>query len=476
MTKLERAPGLFLVGLVALVLAGAVPTGTRAAATLTVYPEPMLPRLLVPGDRIVVGYTVETAGVKAPTGVLYVRDDLHARYQRVALKLGRSIVNGSHPRLSAVLPSSLTRAHRIFLYAVIRDSASGSSATLPARGAAAPVSSWVLHKPVVVKLGTHVFGRTRAADMIVARASAAQVGWDLTGPIGPQTFLVDRDRSVWLEDEVNGRMLVWRASKPNAVARAVPLPSGGAALGDIAFGPNGSLYVTRWHQPGFVLELFRVDASGKVLWQSSAGASGPDTGVAANQPLWVGPDGALYCRISAPGLSWPTSARSEYGLLPLATSAGKPVPPEQQLDRALWGYDPAPNGRRFVVDVAPNQAQLRELRLALLRRNGTVERSWRVISRSWFSPGLWPQLVDGHPLVDLLIARPGGMEHVILHLSPMGASARFSLPWSIWGDSLYADVRPGPGAVLYRLSTSHSSGIVVGRYSLARGNQGAAKR
>ena len=460
---------LLALGALVLVLTSATASAGTAAARLTVWPEPMLAQLLLTGDRMSVGYTVETQGVNAPQGFVYVRSDRQARYERLRLKLGTSTSNGRHPRLSTVLPARFARGHRVFLYAVIRDPASGATATLPAGGASAPVSAWILHKPVVVRLGTHRYGHTRGANAVVARSDAKHVGWALNRmpPLGPATFLVARNDSVWLEDEVNSRMIVWRAGKPHTPAKTVPLPPGGASLGaDVAFGPAGSLYVTRWESSSSVTRVLRVSANGTVVWQSRAGTSGPDSNVTANPHLWIDPNGALYCRIEGPALSWPPSETAAHGLLPLATPAGRPVPPAQQLRRALWGYDPAANGRRLVVDVAPNQQQLHELRLALTDRDGKVERAWRVVSRTWFSPDLPPQLVKGNPLVILDVARTGRMEHVILHLSKTGTSARFSVPFSIWGDYVAPDIRLGPNGQLYRLSTSPKTGILVGRYSL----------
>ena len=56
-------------------------------------------------------------------------------------------------------------------------------------------------------------------------------------PFGPQTFLVSRDRSIWLADGINGRLLVWRSGAPDRIERTVPLPLY-QAESDFALGPR----------------------------------------------------------------------------------------------------------------------------------------------------------------------------------------------------------------------------------------------
>jgi hypothetical protein len=57
-------------------------------------------------------------------------------------------------------------------------------------------------------------------------------------------------------------------------------------------------------------------------------------------------------------------------------------------------------------------------------------------------------------------------ENVILRLGPNGTRARFSVPFSVWGDELYADLRLGPDGKLYQLATSPTTGVAISRYSL----------
>src|SRR5919204_2109551 len=148
-------------------------------------------------------------------------------------------------------------------------------------------------KPIVVQLGVHRFGHARAPDAVVARARADQVGWLHEGVnAGPETFLVGRDRSIWLHDELNHRLLVWRAGNPNAVAMTVTLPFANAE--DVALGPANTLYFEREVAELKEFHLYRMSvATGEVLWQSKLG---PEAG--GNTPLRVGPDGRLYALVA----------------------------------------------------------------------------------------------------------------------------------------------------------------------------------
>jgi hypothetical protein len=112
---------------------------------------------------------------------------------------------------------------------------------------------------------------------------------------------------------------------------------------------------------------------------------------------------------------------------------------------------------------------VREMRYALLDRRGRLVRSWRVMSKTDINPDFaTPALVDGQPAVvlDVSQAAAGKMEYLVLRLGPHGASSRFTLPRTIFGDSLLADLRIGPGGKLYQLATSPQTGVVISRFSL----------
>lgn len=462
---------LFGAGLAA-VLAVVSGSAGRSATSLTLLHEGNPPQLVVPGDPTEVEYVIGTAGVTEPTGTFYVRRDGQSGFKALPLQLG--FASGRRPRLHLTVPAHFLRGKRLFYYAQLRDPESGASITVPTKGARAPQASWILHRPTVVRLGPYRFGHPEAAQAVVARAAATSVGWDRAFQRGPNTFLVGRDRSIWLEDTWKQRMLVWAPGRPNKPVRTVPLPTEGrhdVAFEDVAFGPRATLYVTRIRKavPGF--QLFRINAkTGKVLWKSSSPdlwQRFPSSGVA----LRVGSDGILYGHVDAAGIE--TIGTPEYGWMPLATRTGKPLPAAQQSKRILWGYEPAPSGRRFVAEpyVPPHWRYLpREWRFATISRYGRLSHAWRITSKAavggWY---LWPQLLDGSVVADLApVAGPGTLEHFFVRLDREGLDAKASLPYRISGDCRFTDVRVGPDGRIYQLATSPATGIVIRRYALGR--------
>jgi hypothetical protein len=116
--------------------------------------------------------------------------------------------------------------------------------TIPAQSVAASATS-----PLPVSLGTHRFGQLATPEAIVAKASPDQVGWWVVPPgadgvsFGPWSFDVAPDRSIWLLDEVNHRLLRWQAGRPSGPVRAVrvaDLPN----LADFAVAGDGTIYVS----------------------------------------------------------------------------------------------------------------------------------------------------------------------------------------------------------------------------------------
>jgi hypothetical protein len=100
-------------------------------------------------------------------------------------------------------------------------------------------------RPLTVPLGTHRFGHPRPPDAIVAHAGPDQIGFDEIVQegvgIGPQSFDIARDGSVWLLDGVNGRLLVWRPGRPDRPARTVRVPR--LVFGDFTLAPDGTIYL-----------------------------------------------------------------------------------------------------------------------------------------------------------------------------------------------------------------------------------------
>ena len=449
-----------------------------AAKPLRVHQEPRgVGHLLAPGDRPEIVYTVDTRGITSPTGSLYVRDDRTPRFERLSLKLKRG--PGS-PTLQTRVPGRLLRGHKLIYYAVVTDRRSHRSATIPARGAAAPQAAWVIGKSITVKLGTHRFDELRAPDAVVARARADEVGFEVPPPdcgcgpgFGPQTFLVGRDQSIWLHDGLNKRLLAWAAGRPDVIQRTVPLPFF-AGQNDIALGPAHTMYVTRVVGIGLGshLVLYRLSDTGQVLWESRlAGSFFGSTSfmLGATSALRVGPDGTLYCLVGMFGL-----VGGEWGWMPVATPAGRPLRVGAQRRRTDWPFQPVAGGLRLVSETyTPPNAETapHEVRVALIDRRNRAIRAWRVLSRTDINlgNGTNSELVGGDPVVVLdvtaQIAGNQKWERVVLRLGSSGTRARFSLPRAVWGANLLADIRIGADGNLYQLATSPTTGIVISRYA-----------
>jgi hypothetical protein len=344
---------------------------------------------------------------------------------------------------------------------------------MPARGARAPEVAWVLAKAVVIRLGSHRFGHTQMPDAVVARAGVGTVGYEDNADyhFGPQTFLVGRDGSIWVHDGIHQRLLVWQVGHPDVPARTIPLPFF-AAANDVALGPDGSIYITRLLRNPPRLLLYRLSATGKVLWHVRlAGDYGGESRFAlgTNSPLRIGSDGTLYC------LAFMGLPGDEPGWMPVATPAGQPIAPAAQRRGTHWPYQPVARGLRLLwetftppgADTAPHEA-----RFALIDSRGRVAQAWRVLSRTdlgGLGRPMTPALV-GHDLVVGLPVTTGAgsaiSEYVVLRLGPHGTRARISLPYAMWGDNLLPDLRVGPDGALYQLGSSPTTGVVISRYSL----------
>jgi hypothetical protein len=483
--------------------AGAVSAGVAARQQFFVGQVQFPPPLVVRGELVEVGYNAQTSadavGVPRGVGTLYVRNDLQRTYTAVALKLRRGRVwpypMPDYVRLRALVPQRLLSGNRLFYYAVIRNPRSGRSVTVPAGGARAPESVGVINHAFRLNLGTYQFGHLKPPGQIVAKAGPTQVGFincapgvECGQPTGPWSFEIARDRSIWMLDQENNRVLVWAAGHPDAIARTLSLPdtSPRFTFGDFALGPAGSLYFVRSYAkapplaPGDFppLRLSRVSASGKVLWTSKLYTS------IANTQLRTGPDGTLWTG----AVNFATLAgRDDQGWkpwAPAATPAGRPVSLAQQRARLRWAL-PLPGGRQIVTAVTgwtgvPYIPVSHEVRFALIGPGGRVLRAWRITSRTSISPAptVTPALVGGDPVVVLWPTEPRGgewhREYLVLRLGPRGGvRTRFSLPWNDPPESAFAgygaitDIRIQPDGWLYQLGSAPDFGAAIYRYSLA---------
>lgn len=422
--------------------------------------------LVVRGDRVQLVYD---AGVKGATGSVFVRNDRRRAFVRLALRAER----GPSSTYRARVPARLIRGHRLFYYAVLRDRRKLHSARVPASGT---TSALVLEHPKVVDLGTHRFGETRAPDEVVARAKADQVGWQIPPPgpkAGPQSFLVGSDHSIWLHDSFNDRMLVWNAGDPNTIVRSVPLPDR-TADNDVAFGPNGSLYVTHGvgHGLDYHIVLKRLSATGRVMWTARlAGDFFGDSQsfmIGTNSALRPGPDGTLHVlagMFGRPG--------GQFGWMPVATPRGRAIPMGKQVPGTDWPYQPMRHGQRMVTEAytPKTDGPVQEVRVAIVNRHGNVVRAWRVISRTPINLHDTPRILRGAPtlVLDLLEGQDTSSrwEYEVVRLVPNGESAMFSLPHMTYGDNILPDVRLSstPGGGVYQLSSDPSFGVQILRYA-----------
>ncbi|HXZ56701.1 MAG TPA: hypothetical protein VEG40_03860 [Gaiellaceae bacterium] len=452
--------------------------GLSAGSAVAVAQLEFPPPLVAPGDRVEIGYDTRTT--PAAKGFLYVRNDTQRAFTRIALrrrKASQQLVPSDRFRvLRATVPASVVRGHKLFYYSVLR-LGKGRSLRIPA---VSSEKAWVLTGARIVRLGTHRFGRLRAPGTVVAKAGPGQVAF--TNPAqgakeGPWSFEVARDRSIWLLDELNRRLLVWPPGHPKAHPRVVKLAS--ILPIDFALGPAGSVYITRGLKPPVrAMGLTRLAAGGRVLWTSKLA-----TGIFNNQ-LRQGPDATLYWTGGVP-----SSRRTERGgpdsvWVPAATPHGKPLSTARQA-RARTMYQPLRGGLRLLCGWAPFEKDPffgrapHEERFALINRAGRLVRSWRITSRTviWPHPQATPALV-GHDLVVVLTASSGRRnEYLVLRLAktPSGTRARFSLPsasWldtsgrAAWGDVM-TDLRVGPDGKLYQLGSSPTTGVAIYRYSMA---------
>ena len=478
------AVGVFAGGLLGGARAGAVSAGSSAPreqflVSQIEFPIPLVER----GDRVEIGYDAQKApnAVEVPdaTGTLYVRNDLQRIFTAVPLTIRKSLQRAcsdpNHVKLRALVPQRLLGGRKLFYYAVIRNQRLGLSVTVPAAGARAPESVWIINGAFRVNLGTHVFGHPQATEAVVAKAGPTEVGFGRDGLVfGPKSFDLGKDHSVWLWDSVNTRVLMWAPGHPNAVARTVGLPF---SPGDFAVGPAGSLYLLRDGPPGSPFgRLTRLSARGKALWTSRIARRPPG--------LATGPGGTLYWTGPPSEESKEQQARTCWGnfpWVPVATAAGRPVSLAAQGQHTL-SSEPLPGGMRLVRMIAGYDRNLapHEARVALINRAGRVVHAWRIGSQTAILAHGGSTLVGGDPVIVLEATEaftggpPPRSEYLVLRLGPRGGiRTRFALPnndppRSAYGDGVITDIRVRPNGKLYQLGSAPDFGAAIYRHSLRR--------
>jgi hypothetical protein len=446
--------GVMLVSLVGSSLAAAAP------GRLTAYHEP--PLLLTRGKAVTLAYALLPGSAR---GTLFVRSSGQQAYTRLPLTRGtycpgdpadaaamrRDKVCGA--ALVARVPGALVSGSNLFYYAVLRDPASGRSATVPAGGAHNPQRVWVVDRFQPVDLGLHSFGRLSAPDAVVARAGPAGVGLtccaDPPGGDGPSSFDVDRDGSVWVLDRLNHRLLVWRTGNAAQPLRSVSLPAD-LFVNDFALGRNGTIYIRSDDH------LYALRPSGRVRWTAPKTA-----GIAVSQ-LQLGPDGRLYA-VQACGLSCAPFG-GHLSWIPLTSPDGRPLSVAQR-GRGTSPFEPLPGGLRLVTQLSYTRA-----RFALIDRAGRIVRAWSVTSRTRMSAlAAGPALVAGDLVLPLEVSARQHWEKLVLRIGRDGRiRTRLTLAdRPLLGEvNLFAPLRVSSDGNLFQLRTNLDAGASVARYAL----------
>jgi hypothetical protein len=444
-----------------LLLAGVLTQPAQAAAPTSLSPDHQAPWLVLPGEQLTLPYVFNGWDGPLPQGTLYLGNDTRRGFTRLPMvKVPEGSGYGARA-LVARVPGSLVRGDQLRYYAALHDPATGQSATVPAGGAHDPQRAWVLHQPLAVALGSHRFGHLRPPDAIVARAGPGDVGFSAPPPgqdglaIGPQSFDVARDGSVWLVDQVNRRLLAWQPGRPTRPTRSVRLPRDPLErVADVAVAADGTIYATYVPPPGpgpKTLRLCALTPTGQVRWTA------PTINEIFNAELRVGPDGTLYVYQPGGG-TW----------TPVTSPAGRPLPLAEQRRRAS-PQQPLTDRLRLTSTMVSGH----EWRFALTSKAGHLVRAWRVTSQTDIGGLLGtPALVGGDPVVTLEASQQTKAkflwEHLVVRLAPTGVTRqRFALDArAVWGDTAITGVRVAPDGQLYQLRTSRTTGVSVARYSV----------
>jgi hypothetical protein len=374
------------------------------------------------------------------TGTAYVRAGDAGAFEAIPLE---EDANAGVGRLVARVPDGITRSRAGFsYYAILRDESTDRTVTLPAGGATAPHRSLPIARSPHIALGSHEFGRTRAADARVAAASwgsgAHQVGLEEgrnLSPIGGTAFDVDANGTVHVLDEANRRVLRWRPGSraPDHVPVAVQ-----GTLADLSVAEDRTMFVLETTaEPGHspLLRVFERNGAARGAIEIPERAA----------VVRMGPDGPVV--LQQPSGQWMRAA-----------VAGRPLHELEQLRSGRSGR-PLPGGGEVVI--------LRvgaEVRAALVGKSN-ARRSWIVTSDT---PIAEVQLAE--PFRDglLLVVRAYSdteSEFVVLVLDRGGLAQRFAVASSDWAETAPLSRFRLAGSSLYQLGSTPDR-VFVDRFDL----------
>jgi hypothetical protein len=427
--------------------------GTRRAvlpASLEVAHLP--PLLTVPGESVELRYDIycpspsENDAVCTAGGTVYIRAGTSGPFRAVPLAVDPAAQEG---RYVARVPADIAASPTGFTYyAVLRNTVSGASTTLPAGGAAAPQRSLSLGgRAVQVSLGVHGFAAAAAADARVARVSwggsTSQAGLEEgpeETPIGGSSFDVDSSGAVTVLDEANRRALRFRAG--GEAPFSVPLSISGR-MADLALGSDGTMYVLEYPATGAPFPVVRAFDRGGRPKESVMLAE-----QTASQ-IRLGPGGPVTNQY--PSTQWMPVEKAGVPLKAAAQEAGG------------GSSRPLPDGSQVVV----YRHGASEIRAALASPAGVV-RSWVVHSAT--------------PVAEVQLAQPLGSRLVLvfrlytdaqdqfqaLVLGDTGIVQRLSLASNDWAETAPLSRFRLVGTSLYQLGST-PQGLFVDRYDLEVG-------
>ena len=445
------AAGAFLVALGGAVASG--PSSPQSNVSSAVEATHVSPLLTVPGERVELAYDVyclpatesdAEAGCEA-AGAAFVRSNDDGDFQRVPLRKEPGRAEG---RYVADVPDAVARSpHGFSYYAVIEDLATGATKTLPQGGAESPHRSLPLANAADVDLGSHRFGRTRAATARVASAAwgdgPADVGLEAgrsATPIGGSSFDVGRDGTIVVLDQARRRALRWSpgVTTPGAITLAID-----GTIADLALSERDRL---------FVLETAGNDDRPPALRSFTTSGRPVDTAVIAERAY----------RVRASSTGAPHVLQQESGLWTRAGTA------DGRLDRtggrraAGRAGQPSTNDTEVVVLRTGTEA-----RVAVLGP-GESRRAWRITSTT---PLAEVQLAEVHGSRVVVVVRTftdREAEFLVLVLGAQGLRERFSVPASDWAETAPISRFRLVGPSLYQLGST-PAGLFVDRFDLEVG-------
>jgi hypothetical protein len=398
------------------------------------------PALTLPGEQVRLRFAI----VCTPrpdgepcdgAGEVFLRTGQSGPYERLTLHRGD---NSSEGRYFVDVPAATSSSRDGFsYYAVLRDRTSGASVTVPSGGAAAPQRSLPLVDATPIALGRHQFGRARHADARVVRAGWGSGPMDLgrggtreLGFIGPSSFDVDREGTVSVLDQVNGRVARWSKGRVETVPVAV---SGGIA--DFGVEPDGSLDVLEPPNrltPDPVLRSFQKQGTPKWAQRLS------DRTWAK---LAIGPSGPIVQE--QPSELW----------FPLAED-GRALSRSAQAARGRPGQ-PVASGREVVVE----RIGANELRLAEVAGNALV-RAWRITSETPLGEVQLAEPLAARLAVVIKTYTDEQAEYVVLLLGRAGVVQQLALRPEEWAEAAPLGRFRLSGSSLYQLGSTPTRAFV----------------